>query len=322
MKILWPDTHATLTKSMGIALDQLGYKLQVPSSEYQITHKPPPNVSQFVWNTSWTQEKVNSDFKTKNVTVVNKEQILDSPPDVIFVTSFENQFEILEELWPTLSQKGVKLVFYSGNDYWPDAYPWYMLSNYLCADQLALNLCQQHNKHFLYYCPWIDYEMFSYEGPSDGNKFGSYIADYEKCFSEEYGYVKMLQEKFDFMDLEIHSQSTKEETSRCMKESIATLHVKHLEGYGFAIIESMARGRPVFLHKKFAQGKSYLNWAIENATSLYFGDNKELKSKMKSIIECQEYRYWLQEHCSKAIRSLINNTEQTNNLKTFLNNLI
>ena len=83
--------------------------------------------------------------------VVNKEQILDSPPDVIFVTSFENQFEILEELWPTLSQKGVKLVFYSGNDYWPDAYPWYMLSNYLCADQLALNLCQQHNKHFLYY---------------------------------------------------------------------------------------------------------------------------------------------------------------------------
>ena len=94
MKILWPDTHATLTKSMGIALDQLGYKLQVPSSEYQITHKPPPNVSQFVWNTSWTQEKVNSDFKTKNVTVVNKEQILDSPPDVIFVTSFENQFEM------------------------------------------------------------------------------------------------------------------------------------------------------------------------------------------------------------------------------------
>ena len=132
----------------------------------------------------------------------------------------------------------------------------------------------------------------------------------------------MLQEKFDFMDLEIHSQSTKEETSRCMKESIATLHVKHLEGYGFAIIESMAKGRPVFLHKKFAQGKSYLNWAIENATSLYFGDNKELKSKMKSIIECQEYRHWLQEHCSKAIRSLINNTEQTNNLKTFLNNLI
>ena len=95
MKILWPDTHATLTKSMGIALDQLGYELQVPSNEYKISHKPPPNVSQFVWNTSWTQEKVNSDFKSKNVTVVNKEQILDSPPDVIFVTSFENQFEIL-----------------------------------------------------------------------------------------------------------------------------------------------------------------------------------------------------------------------------------
>ena len=321
MKILWPDIHVTLTKSMGSALNSLNYELQIPSDEYEVKHFPKPPVSQFVWNTSWSQNKIDKEFPTKNVKAVNKEEILDCPPDVIFVTAFENQFEILEELWPTLKQKGTKLAFYSGNDYWPEAYPWYSLENYLCADQLAFRLCRHHNKHFLYYCPWIDYDQFSFTGVSDGNKFGSYIAEYKENFPKEYEFVTGLSSKFDFIDLEVHSHSTKEETSECMSNSIATLHVKHLEGYGFAIIESMARGRPVILHKKFAQNKSYVQWAIENVTALYFETEEDIRAKMKSIIECQEYRYWLQTICSQAIRSLVNNEEQTENLKKFLNDL-
>lgn len=321
MKILWPDIHMTLTKSMAMAFDSLGHEMLIPSSDYKITHWPSPPVNQFVWNTEWTDEMVKKEIKTNNVRVVSKEEILDIKPDVVFVTGYENQFEILRELWPFL-QGSSKLAFYSGNDYWEDAYPWYMIQNYLCADQLALNLCQKYEKRFLNYRPWIDYDQFEFQGNTDGNILGSYIAEYDKTFPKEYEFVKKLQSECDYIDFRINTEATKEETAQCMKESVGTIHVKGLEGYGFAIIESMACGRPVFLHRDLAEGKSYMNWAVENNTALFFGNALEFMVKSKALIDCKEYRHFVQKSCSITIRKLVNNEQQTELLGIFLDGLL
>ena len=95
MNILWPDIHKNLTKNIAKAFSLLGHNLILPRYDYIPTNLPPKQFNQWVWNNTWTQEKADLEFTTKNVKVLNKQQILDLKPEIIFITSFETQFEIL-----------------------------------------------------------------------------------------------------------------------------------------------------------------------------------------------------------------------------------
>lgn len=306
---------------MARAFSFLGHELILPSKEYKPVNRPSPPVTDFVWSETWDSEKINKHFNTDNVTCLSKEEILDLKPEVIFITAYENQFEILREIWPHLKSKS-KIVMYSGNSYWPEAYPFGEVENYLCADHLSYSLCVHNKKNFLYYRPWVDYDTFSFDGVNDSNVVGSYISNFETTFPEDYKYSENLKTMIDFLDIKLHTEISHEEVALRMKESVATLHVKRLEGYGYAIIESMACGRPVFLHAKYSQGKSYQNWAIENSTALYFSNAYNLHCKAKALTESKDYRHYIQSTCASAIRTLIDNEEQTNNLGKFLEKLI
>ena len=96
MNIVFPDIHLNLTKNMARAFKALGHTLILPSSEYNVTHRPP--WQEWVFNQSHTPESVERDFPTDNVKALDKEQILDLKPEVIICTAVEPQFEILNEL--------------------------------------------------------------------------------------------------------------------------------------------------------------------------------------------------------------------------------
>ena len=68
--------------------------------------------------------------------------------------------------------------------------------------------------------------------------------------------------------------------------------------------------------------RAYLNWAIESNTAMFFGNPLEFQAKSKALIECEEYRHFAQKSCSITIRKLIDNEEQTENLRQFLENLL
>jgi glycosyltransferase involved in cell wall biosynthesis len=321
MNVFWPDIHKNLTKGISEALNILGHTLILPSSKYKIIHRPPNQFSQFVWNEEWTQEQANIYFNKNNVKVLNKEDILDLKPEIIFISNFESQFEILNELWPHLKNKS-KLVFYSGNDYWDGAYPFYVSQNYLCADYTGYMLSNKYKLNYLYYKPWVDYDRCSFESPTEGNIVGIYISEYEKNFNKEYIYSKELQKLTPFINYHYHTHSTQEELTKTLKSSIATQHIKSLEGYGMAIIESMACGKPVFLHRQLAQNKSLMQWSIENITALFFETHEEYYAKLKALTESKDYRYFLQSTTAKVIRQIIDNKKETEKLGQFLNNLL
>jgi hypothetical protein len=320
MNILWPDIHKNLTKGLSNAFNLLNHNLILPSSAYKISHRPPSQFSQFVWNEEWTQEKANEFFKHKNVKVLNKEEILDLKPEVIFISSFETQFEILNELWPYLKDHS-KLVFYSGNDYWDGAYPFYICQNYLCADYTGYLLSNKYKLNYLYYKPWVDYDRCKFENPTDENIIGIYISEYEKNFNQEYLYSKELEKFTPFIEYHYHTVSTQEELTKSLKTSIGTQHIKSLEGYGMAIIESMACGKPVFLHRQLSKNKSLLKWSIENTTALFFDSTEEYIAKLKALTDSKDYRHYLQTMTAHAIRQIINNENETKKLGEFLNNL-
>lgn len=318
MKIFFPDIHITLTKNLSKSLQQLGHQIVIPSNDYEITELPPQN---WAWNTSHTKDSINKYDFASNSIFVNNEELLDLKPEVIFVSAFENQFEVLNVIWPEAKKWGAKLVFYSGNDYWETAYPWDIIENYMPADQLAANLCEKHRKHYFHYRPWIDYDMFSFKGVSDGNKIGTYICDYKKNFPQDYDCYQQILNMHPANYI-LCEDKTKKETADIMHDTISTLHIKRLEGYGFAIIESMARGRPVFFWEPLTQGKSYLQWLELGVTGFTFRDMGDYISQQNFLISDRDFRYKVQTECAKKIREIINNEDQNLKLKNFLHNLV
>jgi hypothetical protein len=321
LNILWPDIHKNLTKNIAKALYKLNHTLILPSNEYVPTNLPPKQFNQWAWNTTWTQEKADIEFEYKNVKVLNKQQILELKPEIIYITSFESQFEILNEIWPHLKDNS-KLACYSGNDYWDGAYPFYIIKNYLCADYVGFCLANKYKVNHLYYKPWVDYDRCTFDGPTDGNIIGIYISEYEKNFNQEYNMSKSLQQITPEIDYHYHTSSSQEELTKTLKSSIATQHIKHLEGYGIAVIESMACGRPVFMHRQMAKNKSLMNWSIENVTALFFESEYEYIAKLKALYDSKEYRHFLQYTTANVIRQIIDNNIETEKLGHFLNNLV
>jgi hypothetical protein len=133
---------------------------------------------------------------------------------------------------------------------------------------------------------------------------------------------KSLQQMTPYIDYHYHTDSSQEQLTKSLKSSIATQHIKHLEGYGIAVIESMASGKPVFMHRKMAQNKSLMNWSIENVTTLFFESEHEYIAKLKALYESKDYRYFIQYTTASAIRQIIDNDKETEKLGHFLNNLV
>lgn len=319
MKIFFPDIHITLTRNFGKALEELGHDLVIPSKDYKVSQYPP---QKWIWNESHDEESIREHRFGRNTILVNNEQLREEKPDVIFVSAYENQFEVINVIWEEAKNWGAKLAFYSGNDYWPTAYPWDIIKNYLPADNLAATICKEKGVHHLHYRPWVDYNMFSFEGASESNKVGTYICDYENNFAEDFKiYNSIRKHTSSFIEYILCEKSTKQETADIMNESAFTLHVKRLEGYGFAIIESMARGRPVFFFDPLTADKSYLQWSELGTTAFSFNNGQSYEDQAKKILNDEEYRYKVQEDCAKRIRTLVDNEEQNGKLKKFLENL-
>jgi glycosyltransferase involved in cell wall biosynthesis len=159
---------------------------------------------------------------------------------------------------------------------------------------------------------------------------GTYINGYADNFPKSYALYDYIRDDFKDFDLFVCEHRSRDEVADELADSFSTLHLKDQEGYGFSVIESMARGRPVFLYRFFARGKSYVNWAIEGETCFYFGspdnpnftddDYNELVFKIRRLSDDEKFRHSVQEKCSLRIRELINNEEQIGNFKNFLEN--
>lgn len=318
MKIFFPDTHLTLTKNMTKAFSKLGHTTLIPSKDYEVTIWPP---QKWVWNNSHNESSIEKYDLPKDTLFVNKEQLFDLKPEVIFITAFENKFEIFDVIYKEAINWGAKLVFYSGNDYWPEAYSFDLIDNFLPADKLGATLAEKNKKNFLHYKPWIDYEMFSFDGTSDGNTVGTYICDYRKNFPQDFECYRQTKELTNY-DYILCEKSTKQETADIMHKSCFTLHVKSQEGYGYAIIESMAKGRPVFFWEPQTAGKSYLDWLDLGVTGFTFRDVSEFKSQSEFFLNEKEFRHETQTKCASRIRELIDNERENDKLKTFLENLL
>lgn len=322
MNIFFSDCHLNLTKRISQALNALGHTIVLPSPEYKVTHygftRP-----DWIWSTSWSKDFCKKHIKYGNYLSLNKEEILDLKPEVIFVVNFEAQFEVIYELLPKLP-KSTKLAFYSGNQYEGIcSYPFWMVKNYLYTDFNAHREVKRHGiPNSLKYRVFTPYDVFTYKPhTSNQNIIGNYTCNFEKDWKSGWNFSKSCETACPEAKFEYNSKLSELEVADSLIDTLATTSYKEKEGFGMAQVESMARGRPVFLIRQFAQDKTYTEWSIEGETAFYVSSVQEFRAKLKALIDSKDYRDFIHYNCAQKIREYINNEEQTEKLGKFLENL-
>lgn len=312
MRIFMSDMHNAIPFSFGKVFHALGHTLLLAGHSFQKHDK-----YKITYGRKWTQPEVDHELRLSNVKVIEVQELLDNPPDVIMIMCDAVENDILK-LWSELKMR-CKLVYYSGNDNQP--YNFNILQNLLAADQGTYDRAVRVGKHVLKYWPWIDYELFKYEGPSGNRIVRTYIHYYPRLFRIGYQIATQAMQTTPEIKWEVIDGIHKSKTPQLMRESMATLHVKELEGYGYAIIESLACGRPVILYRPFTKNRTFMNWCIDGQTAIIFDNVADFKEKITRYAEDEAARTAMQDHCHSLIREKISNEEQTTNLKTFLENL-
>lgn len=319
MKILFPTIHDYLSRSFSRSFKELGHDIIIPTYRASAI---PPHGSDFIWNSSMTDTEIKHFYH--NAVPANLEQIIDLKPDVLFINTFENQFEILQNIKPHLPN--AKIVAYSGNDYWDGAYDFNTIKNYIPLDNTGKFLARKYQVNYIDFFPWIFYDNDPFMGNEsldiqknkDSKTIGTYIFNYKKLFNDAYNLYESITKKLNFNFI-LHDQTDLWNYIKDIKKSFCTLHIKPLEGFGYSIVESMACGKPVLVYTPYSQGKAYNQFLYEGVTGFRFSNMRELTNKINFIYENQ---YEISEQCGNKIRQIINNEEQTQKLHKFLENLI
>lgn len=330
LRVFFPDIHFTLTKSLALALEYLGHTLVLPGESFQLlaANAGPKLTWYFPYNKKnpFSTPKVKEcphyyDF-LRNVEIIENDEILTNPPDILFVNCDMNELDIfnIKNLLKN-KNKDVKIAHYSGNN----KVPYTQVKNLIAVDAYTANTCNRANTNIVFWIPWIDFETLKFEDFNDDLILNNYISHYYPHFYDSYLFFKLIFDtsKYDLPLLNIYSpeRCSPLEIYSLIDKSSGTLHIKETEGFGYSIIESLAKGRPVFLKRSFSLGSRLMNWCIENKTAFFFDDYSEFKTKIEEYFFNENYRHEIQQNCASIVRKIIDNEKQARILENFLQNL-
>jgi len=326
LRIFFPHMHHGVLHSFLMHCQQYGHKMVLPGPTFSTSHpQAGPKLHYAVFKGGIDDlEKDLLDF----VEIADNKAILNNPPDVLFVNCEaveEGVLRLAEKIKKRSKTNNLKIAYYSGND--RVNYSAASLQNLITADATTAYQFDLNNIHYACWIPWIDWRGLEYTGPYEGGQLQSYLAlhytqeaflpakqiheVYTSCYEKQYGGAPFA----------VPRHGSQVEMYQAMANSPGTLHIKNLEGFGYTIVESLARGRPVFLKRSYSLGKRMMNWCIPNHTALFFDDYEEFQAIMYRFLNDREFRENLQNETAKQIRRFVNNDRQALILENFLQNL-
>jgi hypothetical protein len=336
LRIFFPFMHPEVQRSMAFALNYLGHTLLVTGESFSPKN---PGIT-LSYASNYPKNSYLYPYVTKenlpwlnlppNVEIIENDELFINPPDVVFIGYTPIEREVLSQIWPKLKEIGkTKLAYFTGADVAPYLlYEVAYLKNLLVTDNSFHIWAKKVNPncHVLQWIPWIDFDQYQYQGPSDQMTIGIYIVDLKNRIPMDYNlsmelinaYHSAARTKIHFI---FHDSTPQAQVPKAMHQTIATLHIKHIEGFGYSIIQSLAMGRPVFLFREYSNGRRYLEWCIEGKTCFYVSSEKEFFKKLNKLVQDRSYRHSIQSLCAKTIRKIINNEENALKLQSFLENL-
>ena len=310
--LFFADMHRRMPRAFAEATKKDGWHILLPDHSFE---------GKLSYWRKWSQQEIdNNDYiANKNIRSISYNDFIRNPPSVVMISCWEVQEDVLK-LYDQLDNSKTKLVHYAGNNYVP--YDWDRLKNLITTDTIIFQKSALRNKNTLFYLPWVDFENdYKFEKTNNTKIINSYILNYAKNFPDALALAKQAKIALENSGFEVNfiENANENEIPALMNESFATLHIKPIEGYGFSIIESMAKGRPVILFEPYSEQKTYKFWSKDMQSCIYFKNINELEQKIGEYHKNYEQ---LQVECSQKVRQIINNDIQNDRLINFLNKLV
>ena len=175
--------------------------------------------------------------------------------------------------------------------------------------------------NFQTYYPWIDYDRFRDGGPGDAPVLGNYIHKYAERYPREFALSRRIAQELPGLALDDVAFLEPDQVAARMRATMATLHIKPEEGYGYAVIESLASGRPVVVPRAHLPGRTMARWLEPGRSALAFTDRADAVAQIRRFLADAGHRHALQAASARLIRERLDNAEQTAALGRFLANL-
>ncbi len=318
MNVFLPNLHGILTVSFCRALDELGATVHVPAvsdgQQAKLSKYHSPLAGAYDFQPNFALEHL------KNCRIVAFDELPDLDIDVVFITGHGVQRSVLKFLLPLFSRRRpVHLAYFCGNEL--PHYRWDLVRNLLSADELSWVRHAAQVPNAARYYPWIDYQRFCWHGPSSARKLVTCIGDYENRYPDDAATAHQLVDSMADLQYELIDAVAHDKIADRYRQAAATLHIKPEEGYGYAVIESLACGRPVIAPRKYVHGRAMQHWCIDGESALLFDTLDGARQSLLRFFGDQDFRTALQSSAAATIRRVIDNDAQKAVLQRFLDRL-
>lgn len=318
MNALIPNIHHVLTASFCRAFEELGISVLVPAvdeaRQSALSKYRSPLAGAFDFQPFLAAERV------RNCRIVDLEALADLDIDMIVIGGHGVQRAVLKFLLPMLKQRrDVHLIYFCGNEI-PN-YRWDLVNNLLCADEISWSRHGSQIANAARYYPWIDYDRFAWIEPNDSRRLVSCIINYASRYPADFEIARAIVDSVPGATHELIDKVSHARVAEIIQRCAASLHVKPEEGYGYAVIESLACGRPIVAPRRHVQGRAMARWCIEGETAMLFDSVDDARQSLTRFFDDADLRHALQRSSASRIRSIIDNDEQTETLGKFIQQL-
>ena len=315
MRVLMNEIHFVLTASFCRAFQELGVEVLLPGPDFAGL---PARVRVDRGLHLLGQEYIQAQG-IPNARVVGPE-ILDEEIDLLLITGHHVQRQMLQRVWPRLARwPGARLAFYSGNQL--PHYRYDLARNLLSADAMTTAVHGPRTDNFLAYSPWIDYGQFPDGGPGDAPILRTYIDRFAQRYPRDFAMSRAIVQAVPGLGVEDVAALDRAQVAARMRDSMATLHLKPEEGYGYAVIESLASGRPVVIPRTYLEGRTMAHWLEPGRSAMVFTDQADAAAQLRRFLADPDFRHGMQATSARLIRERVDNAEQTAALGRWLANL-
>ncbi len=318
MNVFIPNLHHVLTASLCRVFDQLGMTVFVPEVDDAAQRKASkyrsPLAGAFDFRADLERERL------PNCHIVTLEALSDLGIGLVIVAGQGVQRSVLKHLMPLFERRGQpKLAFFCGNEL--PHYRWDLVANLLCADELSWQRYGHRVANATRYYPWIDYERFAWLGPSDAPKVVTCIGNFETRYPQEAAMARAIVDGVAGLEHELIDKVPHDAVAARLHAAAASLHIKSEEGYGYAVIESLACGRPIVAPRRYVAGRAMARWCIDGESALLFDRIDEAQQRLRRFFGDADFRHGLQSAAAATVRRVIDNDEQREVMRRFLDRL-